>query len=51
MYADDIALTFQANSFTECETTLEADLDKLDEFFEDGDYNRIQVRPNPAFIT
>jgi hypothetical protein len=32
-YADDIALTFQANSFAECETTLDADLDKLDEFF------------------
>jgi hypothetical protein len=32
-YADDIALTFQANSFAECETTLKADLDKLDEFF------------------
>jgi hypothetical protein len=32
-YADDIALTFQANSFAECETTLEADLEKLDEFF------------------
>jgi hypothetical protein len=32
-YADDIALTFQANSFAECETTLEADLDKLNEFF------------------
>jgi hypothetical protein len=32
-YADDIALTFQANSFAEYETTLEADLDKLDEFF------------------
>jgi hypothetical protein len=32
-FADDIAFTFQANSFAECETTLEADLDKLDEFF------------------
>jgi hypothetical protein len=32
-YADDIALNFQANSFAECETTLEADLEKLDEFF------------------
>jgi hypothetical protein len=31
-YSDDIALTFQANSFAECETTLEANLDKLDEF-------------------
>jgi hypothetical protein len=26
-YADDIALTYQANSFPECETSLEADLD------------------------
>jgi hypothetical protein len=50
-YADDIALTFQANSFVECETTLETGLDKLDDFFEDRDYNRIQVRPNPAFFT
>jgi hypothetical protein len=32
-YADDIALTFQANSLAERETTLEADLNKLDEFF------------------
>jgi hypothetical protein len=31
-YANDIALTFQTNSFAECETTLLADLDKLDEF-------------------
>jgi hypothetical protein len=38
-YADDIALTFQANSFAECEKTLEADLDK---------YIRIKVRPNPS---
>jgi hypothetical protein len=42
-YADDIALTFQANSFAECETTLEADLDKLDEFF-----RRWRLQPNPS---
>jgi hypothetical protein len=42
-YADDIALTFQANSFAECETTLEADLEKLDEFF-----RRWRLQPNPS---
>jgi hypothetical protein len=42
-YADDIVLTFQANSFAECETTLEADLDKLDEFF-----RRWRLQPNPS---
>jgi hypothetical protein len=36
-------LTFQANSFAECETTLEADLDKLDEFF-----RRWRLQPNPS---
>jgi hypothetical protein len=45
-YADDIALTFQANSFAKYETTLEADLDKLDEFF-----RRWRLQPNPAFFT
>jgi hypothetical protein len=49
-YADDIALTFQANSFAEFETTLEAYLDKLDEFFRRW---RLQpnLRRNPAFFT
>jgi hypothetical protein len=42
-YADDIALTFQANSFAEYETTLEADLDKFDEFF-----RRWRLQPNPS---
>jgi hypothetical protein len=42
-YADDIALTFQANSFAECETTLGADLDKLDEFF-----RKWRLQPNPS---
>jgi hypothetical protein len=42
-YSEDIALTFQANSFAECETTLEADLDKLDEFF-----RRWRLQPNPS---
>jgi hypothetical protein len=36
---------FQTNSFAECETTLEADLDKLDEFF-----RRWRLQPNPAFL-
>jgi hypothetical protein len=45
-YADDIALTFQAQSFAECETILEADLDKLDEFF-----RRWRLQPNPTFFT
>jgi hypothetical protein len=40
-YADDIALNFQHNA--ECETTLEADLDKLDEFF-----RRWRLQPNPS---
>jgi hypothetical protein len=41
--ADDIALTFQANSFAKCETTLEADLDKFDESFQ-----RWRLQPNPS---
>jgi hypothetical protein len=41
---DDISLTFQANSFAECETTLEADLDKLDEFF-----RRWRLQPNMKY--
>jgi retron-type reverse transcriptase len=41
-YANEIALTFQTNSFAECETTLEADLDKLDEFL-----RRWRLQPNP----
>jgi hypothetical protein len=40
-FVDDIALTFQANSFAELETTLEADLDKLDEFL-----RRWRLQPN-----
>jgi hypothetical protein len=42
-YADDIALTFQANSIAECETTLKTDLDKLDEFS-----RRWRLQPNPS---
>jgi hypothetical protein len=42
-YADNIALTCQANSFAECETTLEADLDKLDEYFRTW-----RLQPNPS---
>jgi hypothetical protein len=38
-------LTFQANSFAECERTLKADLDKLDEFF-----RRWRLQPNPNKI-
>jgi hypothetical protein len=42
-YADGIALTFQANSFAECETTLEAHLNKFAEFFQ-----RWRLQPNPS---
>jgi hypothetical protein len=36
-------MSFEPNSFAECETTLEADLDKLDEFF-----RRWRLQPNPS---
>jgi Reverse transcriptase (RNA-dependent DNA polymerase) len=42
-YADDIALTYQANSFPECETSLEADLERLNGYF-----CRWTLQPNPA---
>jgi hypothetical protein len=32
-YANDIALIFQANSFSECEANLKADLERLNEYF------------------
>jgi Reverse transcriptase (RNA-dependent DNA polymerase)/Endonuclease-reverse transcriptase len=42
-YADDIALTYQADSFADCESCLEADLDILKEYFE-----RWRLQPNPS---
>jgi Reverse transcriptase (RNA-dependent DNA polymerase) len=42
-YADDIALTYQANSFPECATNLEADLERLNGYF-----RRWRFQPNPA---
>jgi Reverse transcriptase (RNA-dependent DNA polymerase) len=42
-YADDIALTYQAQSFAECETSLEADLERLSSYF-----GRWRLQPNPS---
>ena len=41
-YADDIALTYQANSFSDCEASLEADLERLNGYF-----RRWRLQPNP----
>jgi hypothetical protein len=32
-YADDIAVTYQAKTFNECEKNLEADIEVLNQFF------------------
>jgi Reverse transcriptase (RNA-dependent DNA polymerase) len=42
-YADDIALTYQAASFTECEANLEVDLERLNRCF-----GRWTLLPNPT---
>jgi Reverse transcriptase (RNA-dependent DNA polymerase) len=42
-YAYDIALTFQAETFAECESQLEADLEELNQFFK-----RWRLQPNPG---
>jgi Reverse transcriptase (RNA-dependent DNA polymerase) len=42
-YADDIALTYQAASFTECEANLEVDLELLNRYF-----GRWRLLPNPT---
>jgi hypothetical protein len=48
-YADDIALTYQANSFSECETSLLKLTSKgLMGIFVVGDFSRIQLRPKLA---
>jgi Reverse transcriptase (RNA-dependent DNA polymerase) len=41
--ANDIALTYQANLFLECEASLEADLERLKRYF-----RRWGLQPNPA---
>jgi hypothetical protein len=42
-YADDIAVTYQAMTFDECENTLEADIEVLNQFF-----HRWCLQPNPG---
>jgi hypothetical protein len=42
-YADDIAVTYQAKSFDECENDLEADIEVLNQFF-----HRWYLQPNPG---
>jgi hypothetical protein len=42
-YADDIALTYQARKFEECEIHLEEGLEILSRFFHQG-----HLRPNPS---
>jgi hypothetical protein len=41
-YADDIAVTYQAKPFDECENILEADIEVLNQFF-----HRWCLQPNP----
>jgi hypothetical protein len=42
-YADDIAVTYQAKTFDECENNLEADIEVLNQFF-----YRWCLQPNPG---
>jgi Reverse transcriptase (RNA-dependent DNA polymerase) len=42
-YADDIALTYQARMFEDCEIHLEEDLEALSRFFQQW-----RLRPNPS---
>jgi hypothetical protein len=42
-YADDIAMTYQAKTFDECENNLEADIELLNQFF-----HRWCLQPNPG---
>jgi hypothetical protein len=42
-YADDIALTYQHESFSDCETNLEVDLDRLNQYL-----YRWRLQPNPS---
>jgi hypothetical protein len=42
-YADDIAVTYQAKTFYECENNLEADIEVLNHFF-----HRWCLQPNPG---
>jgi hypothetical protein len=42
-YADDIAVTYQAKTFDECENNLEADIEVLNQFF-----HRWCLQPNPG---
>jgi hypothetical protein len=41
-YADDIAVTYQAKTFDECENNVEADIEVLNQFF-----HRWCLQPNP----
>jgi hypothetical protein len=42
-YADDIALTYQHESSSDCEANLEVDLERLNQYF-----HRWQLQPNPS---
>jgi Reverse transcriptase (RNA-dependent DNA polymerase) len=42
-YADDIVLTYQAETFDECETILEEDIENLNRYFQ-----RWRLQPNPS---
>jgi hypothetical protein len=42
-YADDIAVTYQAKTFDECENNLEAEIEVLNQFF-----HRWCLQPNPG---
>jgi hypothetical protein len=42
-YADDIAVTYQAKTFDECENNLEADIEVLNQFL-----HRWCLQPNPG---
>jgi hypothetical protein len=42
-YADDIALTYKHESFSDCEANLEVDLERLNQYF-----HRWRLQPNPS---
>jgi hypothetical protein len=49
--ADDIAVTYLAKTFDECENNLQADIEVLNYFFFIGAFNRIQEKLKCAYST
>jgi hypothetical protein len=44
-YADDIAVTYQAKTFDECENNLEADIEVLNQFFQETQFELTILAP------